>query len=304
VKKVLLVTALFLPVAAETQRPPIRVAVSSTSTIDLGELRRAFHKKCSNVVLNRDPSRADYALEAIDKTINLISAQEVLHYRFTLFNRAGSAFYSTSPDKFSNAIDDVCVALVQQSASPAQEVDAEPVNGLRMSISRSQAASGPATQFTITFSNATRREVTFVPGTLYFCGIAPSKTSAIALNLTDSQGKQHRHLPYLGDGPPYQGFCAGRIDPFVVVLHSRESVSLPLDLSKYLDLADSKQYVAAKFHAGNYLLRAEFAMKPSDARNPVQNATNVWWGRVYSNTMQVQFDSEFAAPVDDYPDYF
>jgi hypothetical protein len=146
--------------------------------------------------------------------------------------------------------------------------------------------------------------VTFSPGTLYFCGIAPSKTSAIALNLTDSQGKQHLHLPHLGDGPPYQGFCAGRIESFFVVLHSRESVSLPLDLSKYFDLTDSKQYVAARLHAGSYSLRAEFAMKPTDARNPILHATNPWSGRTYSNTVQVQFDSEFAAPVDDYPDYF
>jgi hypothetical protein len=155
-ESVLLAMALFLPVAAEAQRPPIRVAVSSTSTIDLGELRRAFRKKCSNVVLNRDPSRADYALEAIDKTTNLISAEEVLRYRFTLFDRARITFYSTSPDTFLHAIEDTCAALLQQSASAAQEADAEPVNGLRMSISRSQTDSDPAMQFTITFSNVTR----------------------------------------------------------------------------------------------------------------------------------------------------
>jgi hypothetical protein len=173
---------------------------------------------------------------------------------------------------------------------------------IRNRIDSVAASSGSrqAMQVSITFSNTTRSDVMFSPGTLYFCGIAPSKTSAIALNLTDSQGK---HLPYLGDGPPYQGFCAGQIEPFVVVLHSRESVSLLLDLSKYFDLTDSKQYDAARFHAGNYLLQAEFAMKPSDARNLILHATNPWSVRTYSNTIQVQFDSEFAAPVDDYPDY-
>jgi hypothetical protein len=65
-KKVLLITALFLPIAAETQKPPIRVALSSTSTVASSDLRRGFQKKCPNVILNRDPSRADYALEAID----------------------------------------------------------------------------------------------------------------------------------------------------------------------------------------------------------------------------------------------
>jgi hypothetical protein len=195
-----------------------------------------------------------------------------------------------------------CIAAIANSTG--QEADAEPVNGLRMSISHSQAASGPAMQFTITFSNATRTGLTFIPGTLYFCGIAPSKTSAIALNLTDSQGKQNRHLPYLGDGPPYQGGCAGRIDPFVVVLRSRESISLPLDLSKYFDLTDSRQYDVARFHAGDYVLQAEFAMKPSDAGSAIPTHDKLWSGRVYSNTVKVQFDSEFAAPVGDYPDYF
>jgi hypothetical protein len=111
VKKVLLVTALLLPWAAETQNP-IRVAVSSTSTIDLSELRRAFHKKCPSVILNRDPSRADYALEAIGRTTNPTNAGEVSRYRFTLFNRGGNTIYSTSPYKFSNAVNNVCKTLI------------------------------------------------------------------------------------------------------------------------------------------------------------------------------------------------
>jgi hypothetical protein len=118
-KKALLTAALLLPIAAETQKRPIRVALSSTSTVASSDLRRAFQKKCSNVILNQDPSRADYALEAIEKTINPVTAMEVPRYRFTLFNRAGNAIYSTSPHKFSNAINNVCMALVRQRAQDA-----------------------------------------------------------------------------------------------------------------------------------------------------------------------------------------
>jgi hypothetical protein len=44
---------------------------------------------------------------------------EVPRYRFTLFNRAGNAIYSTSPHKFSNAINNVCMALARQTAKDA-----------------------------------------------------------------------------------------------------------------------------------------------------------------------------------------
>jgi len=69
--------------------------------------------------LNRDPSRADYALEAIERTTNPVTATEVSRYRFTLFNRAGNVTYSTSPHKFSNAITNVCMALARQTAKDA-----------------------------------------------------------------------------------------------------------------------------------------------------------------------------------------
>ena len=135
------------------------------------------------------------------------------------------------------------------------------------------------------------------------CGGTPSKTSAVKLNLTDAQGKQHRHLPYLGDGPPYQGGCAGQIEFYVVVLHDGESVTLPLDIGKYVDLSDAKQCAAARFPAGNYSLRAELATEPSEipAKIPVNLKTkNVWTQRITSNSVPVQFASEFAAPLDDY----
>jgi hypothetical protein len=118
-KKVLLIAALLVPIAAETQKPPIRVALSSTSTVASSDLRRGFQKKCPNVILTRDPSRADYALEAIEGTINPVTAMEVSRYRFTLFNRGGNAIYSTSPHKFSNAINNICMALLRQTTKDA-----------------------------------------------------------------------------------------------------------------------------------------------------------------------------------------
>jgi len=194
------------------------------------------------------------------------------------------------------------VAFIVITVKATQKAGTESANGLRMSLAHDQGASGPdkATHFTVTFSNLRSEDLTFSPGTLVLCGGTPSKTSAVKLNLTDAQGKQHRHLPYLGDGPPYQGGCAGRIEFYVVVLHGGESVTLPLDTGKYLDLSDSKQYVGARFPAGNYSLQAELATEPSEIP-PNLKTKNVWTGRITSNSVPVQFTSEFMALMDDYP---
>jgi hypothetical protein len=132
-----------------------------------------------------------------------------------------------------------------------QRGGSEPRNGLGISTAPGEAISGPdkAMHFKVTFSNLRSEDLTLIPGTLVLCGMTPSKSSAVKLNLTGPQGKKHRHLPYLGDGPPYQGFCAGQIEPYVVVLHRGESLSLPLDIGKYVDLSDSKEYDGARFAA-------------------------------------------------------
>ena len=113
-KKRFTLILLLLPYIAQAQKLPVRIAFSSTSTVAASDIRKSFAKKCPNVKLTFDPSRSDYALEAMAGTINPVFATEVTRYRFTLFNRAGNAFYSTSPHKFSNAINNVCMAIDRQ----------------------------------------------------------------------------------------------------------------------------------------------------------------------------------------------
>jgi hypothetical protein len=114
-----LFTALLLPSGAEPQKRPVRIAFSSTSTVAASDVRKAFAKKCPNVKLTSDPSRSDYALEAMAGTINPVFAVDTNRYRFTLFNRSGNAFYSTSPHKFSNAINNVCMTIDRQKTKSA-----------------------------------------------------------------------------------------------------------------------------------------------------------------------------------------
>ena len=154
--------------------------------------------------------------------------------------------------------------------------------------------------FTVTFSNLKRKYVTLNLG-VFDCGSPPSKTSGITLNLTDSRGNRHRHLPYMGemgDGPPYRGGVAGGImTPFVAVLHPGQSFSFPLDIGKYFDLSDSKQYQLARFPSGKYSLQAELRYMPPESGVP---RIKDWTGAASSNILEVHFESEFAALLDDF----
>lgn len=87
--------------------------------------------------------------------------------------------------------------------------------------------------------------------------------------------------------------------PVVAVLHPGGSLSLPLDIGKYLDLSDSKQYQEARFPADKYSLQAEFRYMPPESGVP---RTKYWTGAVSSNIVEVSFKSEFAAPLNDYPE--
>ena len=118
-----------------------------------------------------------------------------------------------------------CLVIAAEASHPQTETGSS--NGLGMLIANDETASGPAESmhFKVTFRNLKSEDLTFIPGTLIFCGRTPSKTSAVKLNLIDGHGKQHRRLPYLGDGPPYQGACGGQIEFYVVVLHGGESVT-------------------------------------------------------------------------------
>ena len=122
-KNLFLLTALLLPQVSEPQKRPVRIAFSSTSTVAASDVRKAFAKKCPRLQLTSDPSRSDYALEAMAETINPVFATEVTRYRFTLFNRSGNAFYSTSPHRFSNAINNVCMAIDRQKRAQRANIN-------------------------------------------------------------------------------------------------------------------------------------------------------------------------------------
>jgi hypothetical protein len=186
-----------------------------------------------------------------------------------------------------------CALMAVQVRQPSAVV-----NGLQMSVSHDGAATGPDKylQFAVTFRNTSSLEIIITPGTIYNCGHEGSKTQLVRMSLTDASGVLHRRLEFLGGGPPYPAVCAGRIDFFEVTLNPGESITLPLDLTKYLDLSNSKQYDQAHFHAGTYSLRMELTGPPIRYVDGLSTPPGVSIGAVTSNVLQVHFDKEFAAP--------
>lgn len=194
-----------------------------------------------------------------------------------------------------------CAVGINVAAQTAPQAWGDSVNGLQVSIFQDPTFQTTDAQMhlTVEFRNVGHDDETFTTGG-GGCGFQRDATANVLLNLTDSQGTQHRHLPFFGDGPPYKGgFCAGVPFPATVVtLHPGESVSMPLFVERYLDLSDSKVYKMQRFPAGTYSLTAELA-RPFASNTPPRFTSTMWSGTVLSNVLSVHFDAEFAAVFDD-----
>lgn len=187
--------------------------------------------------------------------------------------------------------------FARSAANASQEVGGLPVNGLQMSISYDTAAvgrqSGMQIVLIITLRNLTSRKM----GVLLGGGCnakAISKTMGVSLNLTGADGRPHRNLPFLGDGPPYQAGCAGGMYISVVTLQPASSQSFPLDLSKYFDLSSSNRYAETRFPAGMYAVQAELVDKEFDDALPHLTTARMWTGKITSNALRIRFDKDFG----------
>jgi hypothetical protein len=123
------------------------------------------------------------------------------------------------------------------------------------------------------------------------CGIqATGVTSGVEVTLTDSSGTSYP-LGFRGIGPPYQGGCAGAGASYRVTISVGKSFAAVLDLGKYMNLSDNQSYSMRQLPAGAYSIQARLELRsPSMPPSvPVQS-----FGTLASNTIQVQFDSEFS----------
>ena len=101
-KQILLALSILLLAGAASAGPepkPIKLVMSTASTVLRSDLVKHFIDKCPNVSITLDSKQSDYMLEAWGWSGN---------YKFTVYKRGGEAVYSTSTMMMSNAVKDVC----------------------------------------------------------------------------------------------------------------------------------------------------------------------------------------------------
>ena len=85
--------------AAFAQAKPIKLYIAPNSIVPRPEIMKHLVDRCPNVSITLEPRKSDFMLEAWGWSGN---------YRFTVFQRGGTAVYGTSTVMLSNAVKDVC----------------------------------------------------------------------------------------------------------------------------------------------------------------------------------------------------
>ena len=109
-KKILLgVFALWLMGArvAQGQTKAFRLYIAPNSTVAVPDIMKNLVSKCSNTTITLDPLKSDFMLQAWGWSGN---------YRFTVFQRGGTAVYGTTTVALSNAVKDICHFLQSPQA--------------------------------------------------------------------------------------------------------------------------------------------------------------------------------------------
>lgn len=85
-------------IAAAAQTPATkRVMLSPRSNLDTASVSEGFVKYCPNVVVTENEAKADYVLEAVNKT-TYSDGDSTSHWHFTLMNKDGDVLMTTHPE--------------------------------------------------------------------------------------------------------------------------------------------------------------------------------------------------------------
>jgi len=100
---ILSVVALCAPIMAQQQQKPLlRIALTSGSTSQTGQVLEVLRSKCDGASITIAQDKADYFLEASNIPPDV---------RYVLFNKEGDAVFLASPRHADNATKDVCQFL-------------------------------------------------------------------------------------------------------------------------------------------------------------------------------------------------
>ena len=84
---------------AQSQTPATkRVMLSPKSNLDTASVSEGFAKYCPNVVVTENEAKADYVLEAVNKT-TYSDGDSASHWHFTLMNKDGDVLMTTHPEQ-------------------------------------------------------------------------------------------------------------------------------------------------------------------------------------------------------------
>lgn len=84
---------------AQAQTRTVRLYIAPNSSVPPPDIMKNLVSKCPNTTITIDPKKSDFMLQAWGWSGN---------YKFTVFQRGGTAVYATSTVMLSNAVKDVC----------------------------------------------------------------------------------------------------------------------------------------------------------------------------------------------------
>jgi hypothetical protein len=84
---------------SQAQSKMVRLYIAPNSTVAPPDIMKNLVSQCPNTTITIDPKKSDFMLQAWGWSGN---------YKFTVFQRGGTAVYSTSTVRLSNAVKDVC----------------------------------------------------------------------------------------------------------------------------------------------------------------------------------------------------
>ncbi len=173
---------------------------------------------------------------------------------------------------------------------PSVKTLGEAVSGLQMTIYVDQAEGAPskAPKFRVELRNAGQNDLVVNLGMMLANG-KRQYPNAVALTLTDAQGKSRR----LDLREP--AMIAGRVDPFVVPIPVDATFSIPVNLDGYWPAA-SKEF-DYKLKPGTYSLEAQFtgrSVSQQEANLDVKGIALMpyWTETVTSNQLRFEVSSQ------------
>jgi hypothetical protein len=104
---------------AQAQTNPVHLYIAPHSTVALPDIMKNLVSKCPNTTITIDPLQSDFMLQAWGWSGN---------YRFTVFQRGGTAVYGTTTVMLSSAVKDVCHFLQSPQAQLNTGPGAPPSN--------------------------------------------------------------------------------------------------------------------------------------------------------------------------------